>query len=183
MMFFIQHSGKEYRVKVETVNQSQVVTLYHPESESEESASVAEPSITFNPDTAWISGEWSFLHQQSVFQAPIVHHKNAYTVYTSSGPLSLTVESEYKRLVGTLRRQASDHERDLTAKMPGKIVKVFKAVGDIIEKGDSLLVMEAMKMENELRSPMTGKIRRILVSEGQAVEAGATLAEFDPLDQ
>jgi biotin carboxyl carrier protein len=62
------------------------------------------------------------------------------------------------------------------APMPGKVVRVLVKVGDAIEAGNGILVVEAMKMQNEVRSPKSGKIERLLVSEGQAVSAGEVLA-------
>jgi biotin carboxyl carrier protein len=60
--------------------------------------------------------------------------------------------------------------------MPGKVVRVLAAVGDAVEAGQGLLVVEAMKMQNEIRSPKSGKVERLLVKEGQAVNAGEVLA-------
>jgi biotin carboxyl carrier protein len=63
----------------------------------------------------------------------------------------------------------------LMAPMPGKIVKVLVAAGDVVEAGRGVLVMEAMKMENELKAARAGIIQEIRVKEGQAVEMGALL--------
>ena len=61
------------------------------------------------------------------------------------------------------------------AQMPGKIVKVHVKAGDTVTKGQSLIVMEAMKMENEIKATHAGVIEKLVVSEGQAVESGADL--------
>ena len=66
--------------------------------------------------------------------------------------------------------------QEILAPMPGKVVRVLVAVGDAVEAGQGLLVVEAMKMQNEIRSPKSGKIERLLVKEGQAVNAGEVLA-------
>ena len=63
----------------------------------------------------------------------------------------------------------------LTAPMPGKIVKVLVAMGEAVEAGRGVLVMEAMKMENELKAARAGTVQEIKVQEGQAVETGALL--------
>jgi biotin carboxyl carrier protein len=62
------------------------------------------------------------------------------------------------------------------APMPGKIVRVLVAPGQEVAAGQSLVVMEAMKMENEMRSPQAGRVLELPTREGQAVEAGALLA-------
>ncbi|MFO7262658.1 MAG: pyruvate carboxylase [Bacillaceae bacterium G1] len=56
--------------------------------------------------------------------------------------------------------------------MPGKVVKLFVAVGDKVKKGEHLLVTEAMKMETTVQAPQDGVVEDILVREGDAVEAG-----------
>jgi len=70
----------------------------------------------------------------------------------------------------------AEGRQQITAPMPGKVVRVLVAAGDAIEAGQGLLVVEAMKMQNEIRSPKTGKVERLLVAEGQAVNAGEVLA-------
>jgi len=59
--------------------------------------------------------------------------------------------------------------------MPGKVVRVLAAVGDQVERGQGLVVVEAMKMENEVPSPKSGEVVEVAVAPGQAVETGALL--------
>jgi biotin carboxyl carrier protein len=59
--------------------------------------------------------------------------------------------------------------------MPGKIIAVLVAEGDPVEKGQGLVIVEAMKMENEVRSPVTGAVKEIKVKPGDTVEGGALL--------
>jgi biotin carboxyl carrier protein len=66
----------------------------------------------------------------------------------------------------------------LKAPMPGLIVRVHVAVGDAVQAGQGLVVMEAMKMENELRAPAAGTVKAIAVAPGTAVEKGALLVEL-----
>lgn len=61
------------------------------------------------------------------------------------------------------------------SQMPGKIVRVLVKVGDSVKKGQSLLVMEAMKMENEIKAVQDATVKEIKVIEGQAIETGAEL--------
>lgn len=70
----------------------------------------------------------------------------------------------------------TEGRQQVTAPMPGKVVRVLVAPGDAVEAGQGLLVVEAMKMQNEIRAPKTGKVERLLVAEGQAVNAGEVLA-------
>ena len=59
--------------------------------------------------------------------------------------------------------------------MPGRIVKVLVPEGSEVQQGESLLVIEAMKMQNEIRSPRAGRLERVYVTEGEGVETGARL--------
>jgi biotin carboxyl carrier protein len=59
--------------------------------------------------------------------------------------------------------------------MPGRVVKVLVAKGDVIEVGHGLLVLEAMKMENEVRARVAGTVAEVHVVPGAAVEGNAKL--------
>ncbi|MBA3671216.1 MAG: biotin/lipoyl-binding protein [Gemmatimonadaceae bacterium] len=67
----------------------------------------------------------------------------------------------------------------LKAPMPGMIVRVAVAVGDTVCEGQSLIVMEAMKMENELRATVAGTVKAVHARAGAAVEKGALLLELE----
>jgi biotin carboxyl carrier protein len=67
----------------------------------------------------------------------------------------------------------------ITTAMPGRVVRVLAAPGDVVRKGQPLLVVEAMKMENEIKSPTDGTLAEVWVAEGQAVETGAKLARVE----
>jgi biotin carboxyl carrier protein len=65
----------------------------------------------------------------------------------------------------------------VVAPMPGKIVGVLVAVGDTVEAGQPLVVLEAMKMETTLRSEIAGTVAAVAVQAGATVDAGAVLVE------
>ena len=67
----------------------------------------------------------------------------------------------------------------IVAPMPGMIVRVSAQVGDQVQPGQGVVVMEAMKMENELRASSAGTVRAVLVQPGTAVEKGAVLLELE----
>jgi biotin carboxyl carrier protein len=70
-------------------------------------------------------------------------------------------------------------ESGLFTQMPGKVVKIFCKVGDKVEKGQTLLILEAMKMENEIKSGSTGHVKAIHVKAGDALENGVLMIEVD----
>jgi biotin carboxyl carrier protein len=59
--------------------------------------------------------------------------------------------------------------------MPGKVMAVLVSEGDVVEKGQGLVIVEAMKMENEVRSPSAGTVKDIRVKAGDTVVGGAVL--------
>ena len=63
----------------------------------------------------------------------------------------------------------------ISAPMPGNILKVNVAVGQTVNKGDVLVVLEAMKMENEIMAPCSGVVTALPVAKGSTVDTGATL--------
>lgn len=69
--------------------------------------------------------------------------------------------------------------QQITAPMPGKVVRLLVQPGDKVQAGQGLLVVEAMKMQNEIRSPKSGTVERLLAQEGQPVNAGQVLAWID----
>jgi len=59
--------------------------------------------------------------------------------------------------------------------MPGTILKVNVAAGQMIKEGDLLVILEAMKMENEIMAPQGGTVNQVLVSKGSTVETGTPM--------
>lgn len=68
---------------------------------------------------------------------------------------------------------------ELKAPMPGLVLQVVASVGQEIKKGETLLILEAMKMENVLKAPIDVKVKKVNVNKGQAVEKGETLIQFE----
>ncbi|HEU5098732.1 MAG TPA: biotin/lipoyl-containing protein [Roseiflexaceae bacterium] len=66
----------------------------------------------------------------------------------------------------------------IKAPIPGQITRVLVAVGDLVEVGQSLMILEAMKMENHVRAPRAGRVEQLNVVAGQAVTLHALLAEI-----
>ncbi len=72
----------------------------------------------------------------------------------------------------------SEDTPSLEAPMPGRVLGVRAAVGATVRKGDTLVVVEAMKMEHAVRAPKDGTVTRVLVTEGQMVALGDVLVEM-----
>jgi biotin carboxyl carrier protein len=69
--------------------------------------------------------------------------------------------------------------QNVTAPMPGKVVRILVAPGDEVTAGQGLLVVEAMKMQNELRALRPGRVETIVAREGATVSAGEVLATIE----
>jgi biotin carboxyl carrier protein len=85
-----------------------------------------------------------------------------------------------KRLRGS--QTGADHDHgiaEIRAAMPGKVVRVLLNAGASVEKGDGVLVVEAMKMQNELKSPKRGILKSIKVSDGDTVSTVDVLAAIE----
>ncbi len=74
---------------------------------------------------------------------------------------------------------ASGFGDDFKAQFPGKVRKVLVKKGAIVQAGDKLLLLEAMKMEFSIQAPAQGTIREIRVSEGQQISPGDVLLDFE----
>lgn len=68
---------------------------------------------------------------------------------------------------------------EITAPMPGDIVEILADVGQAVQSGDPLCVLDAMKMKNTIHAPQEGRVSEILVREGQSVEYGTALFRLE----
>lgn len=80
-----------------------------------------------------------------------------------------------KNLLHETAQDAVHEQGGLTAPMPGKIIAVHVAVGQRVKQGDSLLVMEAMKMEHAVNAPVDGCVKEVLFAVGDQVQEGVAL--------
>ncbi len=77
------------------------------------------------------------------------------------------------------QRTLIKHKTEVKAPMPGMILKIKKSQGEKISHGETVIILEAMKMENDLRSPAAGVIKEIFVQPGNKVEKGAMLFSIE----
>jgi 3-methylcrotonyl-CoA carboxylase alpha subunit len=67
---------------------------------------------------------------------------------------------------------------DLSAPMPATVLRVLTAPGKTVRRGETLILLEAMKMELPLRAPQDGTVKEVLCEEGQLVQPGTILVEI-----
>lgn len=88
-----------------------------------------------------------------------------------------TVRTKLKELAHQeiKNRKGSETENIIKAPMPGLLLKINKKVGDTINAGEPIIILEAMKMENEIKSPVSGKITEIYAEEGSNLEKNSKI--------
>ena len=109
----------------------------------------------------------------SRLRSKITHEKDLILINTKSGDVLFKILPKFSV------REEKALEGSLTAPMPGKVVEIKIKKGSKIKKGDTLLILEAMKMEHQVLAPNNGKVSDILVSKNQQVENGEPLVILD----
>ena len=83
----------------------------------------------------------------------------------------------------SVEQKIEKNDHSVKSPMPGTIIKILCTVGESVKKGQSLAILEAMKMENEIVATKSGVIKEMLVSEGNSVPGGAVLFEIGKSDE
>ena len=103
------------------------------------------------------------------------------TLLINGNKYPLTVKDEFDLLLDKLGMSSLNDKKvnEIKAPMPGLVLDIKIEVGDTVEKGDSILILEAMKMENILKSPTEGVVKTIHINKGDAVEKNQLLISFE----
>ncbi len=88
-------------------------------------------------------------------------------------------ESQETDSGGKPKRPKPSKPGDVAPPMPGRVVKILAAIGDQVQAGDPLLIIEAMKMESQVPAPIDGKVATILASEGDNVKTDETVIQLE----
>lgn len=127
-------------------------------------------------------GVYSIIHNGKSYNIEMIPGdgpKNYFvnTYYTSHEVEIIDAQSRYLKN----RKGDSDSVGDklITTPMPGKVVRIPVKEGDIVGKGDTVIVISAMKMESEYKSPVDGVVKRIYVQEGQTINGNQPLVEIE----
>jgi biotin carboxyl carrier protein len=125
---------------------------------------------------------YSIIEDGQQFEAMVDERDGAKFDVTVRGQLFHleAVDERTQLLAGASAGRATGPE-SIAAEMPGKIVKVDIAVGDVVTEGQGVVIIEAMKMENEIPSPMDGTITDVSIVAGDTVESGSPLFTVEPL--
>jgi len=103
-----------------------------------------------------------------------------YYVLTEGDLFKIKVMDEIKAKL--LQRRGSkgvEGKQIIKSEMPGRVISVKVSVGDHVEEGDILLILEAMKMQNEIKSPKSGEVKELFVKEGENISADSKLVVIE----
>ncbi|GHO44757.1 biotin/lipoyl-containing protein [Ktedonospora formicarum] len=99
-----------------------------------------------------------------------------YEIFIKGQRFEVKVEDERTRLLsGLVKGAANSGIASVNAPMPGLVVSVSVEQGASVQAGETVVILEAMKMENDLTAPITGTIQEIRVQKGQAVDQNEVL--------
>jgi biotin carboxyl carrier protein len=108
------------------------------------------------------------------YHVQVVAKEGEYAAWVAGRRYTITA-ADLRDPSPTQKRRAAAGPFELKAQMPGKVVKLLVHPGALIASGQSLIVVEAMKMQNEMKSPKDGVVRAIYAAEGATVAAGERL--------
>jgi 3-methylcrotonyl-CoA carboxylase alpha subunit len=135
---------------------------------------VLESEIIRAEDVNWQQGRLCCRIDERMEMVEIVHHANNLTVFDSGRTVLLELPDLSHEVSGGHGADSS-----LRAPIPGNVTEVFVTAGDKVKKGDSLLVLEAMKMEYVIRAPFDGRVTGILYQKGDSVQERDRLVDFE----
>jgi biotin carboxyl carrier protein len=126
-------------------------------------------------------GKYLFRIDNASSEIDISSDNGSLSVFLEGQELTVRVEpyslAELRKRAGTALEGPA--EKIIRAPMPGLVIRNEVRPGDKVAKGQSLVIIEAMKMENVIKSPYGGKVGRIFISPGQAVDKNDKLVELE----
>ena len=150
---------------------------------SDDGTKVKQGETEYAIDLASVSpsGPYSILIDGRSFEGYVEFIQGRYRIDVGGQAFELTVEEAARARLQGMVAGARGHEGPtaVNAPMPGLVVNVLAEVGQEVTRGQTIVVLSAMKMENELRAPRDGKVREILVGNGDTVTQGQALVTLE----
>jgi len=138
----------------------------------------------FNADLLeFRQAHFHLLHKNKSYYAELIKQNQddkSIVIKVNNTIYDLKVSDRYDELLHSMGMDAIDQKKvnDVKAPMPGLVLKVMVETGQAINKGDALVVLEAMKMENILKAPSDGIVKKILVTKGDKVEKNQVMVNM-----
>lgn len=128
-------------------------------------------------------GEYHLIYNNRSFNCSIIKAdftEKKLVLKMNGKKFSVEVKDKLDELLHNLGMDnvAAKKVNDIKAPMPGMVLNILVGEGQEVKKGDSLLILEAMKMENILKSPSDGIIKKVIATKGTAVEKNQLLIQF-----
>jgi biotin carboxyl carrier protein len=161
MRFTYQHQGQTYTLDL-TV-----------QPDGRYTASIGERAVPLEARPL-PNGGWHLRIDDKTYTVYSTARNDQRFVQVNAADYSLTIPS-----AKSTRRKTSSTGDELTAQMPGQVMAVLVAAGDTVIRGQTLLILEAMKMEIRVIAPEAGQIRQVFVQTGAVVERGQKLVLFE----
>jgi biotin carboxyl carrier protein len=152
--------------------------------------------ITSSDDRMYVNGEvlnldaiqvadgyFHILLKNKSYRAEVVKADKATKTFTfkiNGRIYPVTLKNKFDLLLDKMGMSGASASKvnNIKAPMPGLIIEMRVKEGDEVNGGDTLVILEAMKMENSIKSPGTAKVKTVKVKKGESVEKGQTLIEF-----
>lgn len=135
-----------------------------------------------HPNRIWVTvnGEKFQVEVEDLNQRPIIAFVDGsrFEIELDSADLQGEIGGDLLQPEETVHSIPAGTACDVTAPMPGDIVGIHVKVGQVVQPGAPLCVLDAMKMKNTIHAPQAGTIAEVCVTEGQAVEYGVILFRF-----
>jgi biotin carboxyl carrier protein len=123
-------------------------------------------------------GVYSLLMGGKSYEVRVVRGGQASTVVAGGCRFSVEVRDPRNATRGSRGALGAGRQK-ITAPMPGKVIRVLVSKGDVVEPGQGLVVVEAMKMQNEMKASHAGHVTEVRVHDGDTVGAGETLVVLE----
>lgn len=136
-------------------------------------------------DVALLKGnKYHILYNNQSYVAELLRHDiqtKTFTFGIDGEEFTVSLADKHDQLITKMGLNASNKKKsnNLKAPMPGLVLEILVEQGQQINAGESLVILEAMKMENVLKAEADGVVKSISVNKGQAVDKNAVLLEFE----
>lgn len=164
-MYKVSVNGREYQVSYDALHQRV-------------NGQELQPDIL-----EYRKGKFHLLHHGRSYEAELIeanYEEKSFSIKVNNTVYVLGVRDKYDDLLREMGIDVAAGKKvnDIKAPMPGLVLNVSVSEGQTIQKGDPILVLEAMKMENVIKAPADGLIRKISVGKGDKVEKNQVMVSL-----
>ncbi|HTP85363.1 MAG TPA: biotin/lipoyl-containing protein [Bryobacteraceae bacterium] len=141
-------------------------------------ARMVEVDLAALPDIEEVEpGVYSAIAEGRSYLLRVAHVNNAHVVDVDGERLIVDASDPHRS--APRRRGVREGRLDVTAAMPGKVIRVLVSEGDRVEAGQGVVVVEAMKMQNEVKTPRAGRVASVRAVVGATAAGGDILVSID----